>query len=217
MRARTYPGSVRVALPGRDHEFGPLTFGAALKRRRSVRDFTRAPLEAVSLGRLLYTAYGVKGLRQVDDNWAYDRPIPSAGGLYPLEVYVATSRVSGLADGIYHYDARSHELEARRDGNVLDTLADMTIDQVMLRDANVVVLTSCVAERTMWKYGQRGYRYVWIEAGHLGQNIYLAAAGMNLGAVAIGGFFDDEVGKLFKLPGGEVPIYLICIGIPRPA
>ena len=213
-RFRTYPDSPRFVLPGRDYALGEMGLADVLQRRRSVRNFAGTWLGNDSLGRLLHLTYGVRGFRQVEGNLAYDRPIPSAGGLYPLEVYVAIRRVTAIPDGVYHYDPRAHALEQRRQGDLLASLADMTIDQPMLRSANAVVLTSGIAERTMWKYGQRGYRYVWIEAGHLGQNTYLAAAAMGLGAVAIGGFFDQEIAEFFRLPEGEVPLYLICVGLP---
>jgi SagB-type dehydrogenase family enzyme len=124
--------------------------------------------------------------------------------------------VDGLVDGIYHYDARAHQLELRRAGNVHADLADMTIGQDMIKDANLVVLISAIRERTMWKYGQRGYRYVWLDAGHVGQNLYLVAEALGLGAAAIGGFFDGEVNRLLALPPQEEAIYLVCVGQPRP-
>ena len=94
-------------------------------------------------------------------------------------------------------------------------LADMTIGQEMLREANLVVMISGIFQRTMWKYGQRGYRFVLFEAGHLGQNLYLVAAALGLGPVAIGGFFDDEVHELARLPSDEQVLYMVCIGQPQ--
>jgi len=211
MRFRTYLNSKRVGLPGRDFRLD-VSLGDVLQRRRSVREFHLRPLELDVLGRLLHTCYGVRGHRQVEEQWVYDRPSPSAGGLYPLELYVAAQAVGGLTDGIYHYDARAHELEIRQTGIYHKEIADMTIGQQMVCDANLVVIISAVFQRTMWKYGQRGYRYVWLDAGHLGQNLYLVAVALGLGPVAIGGFFDNDLNRLLALPAGEEVVYLVCVG-----
>jgi SagB-type dehydrogenase family enzyme len=128
---------------------------------------------------------------------------------------VATQSVEGLEDGIYHYDVRAHELEARRPGAAQPKLVELALDQTMVRDSNVVAIITAVPERTMWKYGQRGYRYVWLDAGHLGQNLYLVATALGLGPVGIGGFFDGELKALLSLPEGEEPFYLVAIGQPR--
>ncbi|WP_437671113.1 SagB/ThcOx family dehydrogenase [Sorangium sp. So ce131] len=213
---RTYVGSQRTALPGRDFALdAPL--GAVLERRRSVREFALRPMPLEALGRLLHASYGVRGARQVEGQWICDRPAPSAGGRYPLEIYVATRAVEGLADGLYHYDARAHELELRREGLAHAALADLAVGQDMVLHANVVVIITAIPLRTMWKYGQRGYRFLWIDAGHLGQNLYLAATAMGLGPVAIGGFYDDELKTFLELPDEEEPLYILCIGQPGPA
>jgi SagB-type dehydrogenase family enzyme len=211
---RTYVGSKRTALPGRDFAIdAPL--GAVLERRRSVRDFELRPMPLSTLGRLLHASYGVRGSRKVEGEWTCDRPVPSAGGRYPLEIYVATQLVEGLEDGIHHYDALAHELELRRPGPVQDALVGLAVDQDMIRDANVVVIITAIPLRTMWKYGQRGYRFLWLDAGHLGQSLYLIATAMGLGPVGIGGFFDGDLKEFLALPAEEDVLYLVCIGQPR--
>jgi SagB-type dehydrogenase family enzyme len=214
LRFRTYPGSQRFDLPGRDYEVDA-SLGDTLRRRRSIREFQLRPLDLESVGRLLHASYGVEGYRQVDHQLTYSRPSPSAGGLYPLELYLAMQTVEGLADGIYHYDARAHQLELRRTGVFHADIAEMTIGQDMIRDANLVIMITAIFERTMWKYGQRGYRYVWLDAGHVAQNLYLVATALGLGPVAIGGFFDDELNELAALPADEDMIYLVCVGQPK--
>ncbi|HEY0777069.1 MAG TPA: SagB/ThcOx family dehydrogenase [Gemmatirosa sp.] len=214
-RFRSYPGAPRIVLPGRDHDGLDVPLGALLRRRASNREFsTEATLPAESLGRLLFASYGVHGERVIDGQRIHARPTPSAGSLYPIELYVAVQRVEGVADGLYHYDARAHELELRRAGAVQPQLADMTIGQGMLTRANVVVLMTAVFDRTMWKYKQRGYRYVWLDAGHVGQNLYLVADALGLGVVAVGGFYDAELARLLALPDGEeAVVYLVCTGV----
>lgn len=212
-RFRTLPGAKRIRLP-KGHFRVTQTLGDALGGRCSTRDFSLRPLTLGRLSQLLFLSYGVRGIRTVEDEVVYDRCSPSAGGLYPLELYAALQSVTGVADGLYHYDARFHRLEEIKIGRFHGELADLTIGQDMIRSANVVLILSAVFQRTMWKYGARGYRYVWLDAGHVGQNIYLAAGGLKLGAVTIGGFFDAAVNKLVELGPGETAIYLACVGHP---
>lgn len=212
-RFRTYPGAARFALPGRDFAV-EMSLGQAIEKRRSIREIALRPLPLEALGRLLHTGYGVRGHRKMGGEWAADRTTPSAGGRYPLELYVATQQVEGLADGVYHYDARAHELELRSAGLAQPAIADLTVGQEVARDANVVIVVTAVRDRTMWKYGQRGYRYVWIDAGHVGQNVYLVATALGLGPTAIGGFFDGEMNALLKLPSDEEAVYVLCVGQP---
>lgn len=213
-RFRTYPGAARTPLPGRDFAVA-MPLGAALEQRRSVREYTLRPLPLETLGRLLHTSYGVRGLRRVDGVEFHDRPAPSAGGRYPLEIYAATQSVEGLADAIYHYDARAHELELVRPGLAQPTLVGLIMDQEMARDANLVLVITAVRERTMWKYGQRGYRHLFLDAGHVGQNLYLVATALGLGPTAVGGFLDRDLGELLALPADEEPFYALCVGQPR--
>ncbi|WP_437752998.1 SagB/ThcOx family dehydrogenase [Sorangium sp. So ce1389] len=216
LQFRTYAGSERTPLPGRDFAIGaPL--GEVLERRRSIRDFALRAMPLETLGRLLHASYGVRGARKIDAEWTCDRPTPSAGGRYPLEIYVATQAVEDLPDGLYHYDARAHDLELRRGGLAHAALADLTLAQDMVLNTNVVVIITAVPLRTMWKYGQRGYRFLWLDAGHLGQNLYLVATAMGLGPVAIGGFYDDELKAFLALPAEEDAMYVVCIGQPGPA
>lgn len=215
-RHRTWPGAPRLALPGRDFAL-EMTIGAALSQRRSVRRFKRAPLPMEALGRLLHASYGVRGRRRADGIGAYERPAPSAGGLYPLELYVATRDVEGVADGVYHYDARAHELERVREGGVQGALVDLTMGQDLVGEANLVCVVSAIRARTMVKYGQRGYRFLFLDAGHLGQNLYLVATALGLGPVAIGGFLDAELSGLLRLPAEEEAIYVVCVGQPDEA
>jgi SagB-type dehydrogenase family enzyme len=191
-----------------------MSLGEAIEKRRSIRELAQEPLPLETLGRLLHTAYGVRGHCKMGPDWTAVRTTPSAGGRYPLELYVATQSVEGLADGIYHYDARAHELELRRPGLAQPALADLTVGQEVTRLANVVIVVTAIRERTMWKYGQRGYRYVFIDAGHVGQNVYLVATALGLGPTAIGGFFDAEMNALLDLPSDEEAVYVLCIGQP---
>jgi len=211
---KSYPGAARTALPGRDFALSA-SLGAVLERRRSIRAYARRPLPLETLGRLLHASYGVRGRSVGEDRKGYERSAPSAGGLYPIELYVATQAVDGLDDGIHHYDARAHELERVRAGVAHPALVDLTLGQTMIDAANLVLILTAVWARTMFKYGQRGYRHVLLDAGHLGENLYLTATALGLGPAGIGGFLDAEVNALLDLPAGEEAVYLLCVGQPR--
>jgi SagB-type dehydrogenase family enzyme len=212
-RFRTYPGTPRTPLPGKDFAL-PMSLGEALARRRSIRSYAPRPLPLAALGRLLHASYGVRSARREGGEEVVDRPAPSAGARYPLEIYVATQRVETLADGVYHYDARAHALEQVREGAAQPTLVDLVLGQEPVRDANLVLVITAVRERTMWKYGQRGYRHVLLDAGHLGQNLYLVATALGLGPTGIGGFLDQDLGAFLGLPPDEEPFYVFCVGQP---
>lgn len=211
---RIHPGARRIALPGADLDLStPL--GTALTMRRSHRDFADAVLPQLTLGRLLFACAGVTGTMVFDGVAAGTRTYPSGGGLYPLEIYPVLQRVEGIADGIHHYDPWTHELEEVRAGHFADEIAALTLGQPSLANANALLFITAVFERSMFKYGQRGYRYTWLEAGHLGQNLCLAASALGLGAVAMGGFYDADANAFLGTADGEDAIYAICIGVPR--
>jgi SagB-type dehydrogenase family enzyme len=214
-KRRLDPGAERIPLPGRAFDVNaPL--GATLAARRSRRDFHLAPMPLETLGRLLFQSFGIAGWREAEGHLVAERPFPSAGGLYPLELYVLAQEVTGLPDGIYHYDPWTHELARRRAGRFQEQLAGMAFGQAVIRDANLVLCLAAIVERTTWKYGQRGYRYVLFEAGHISQNFYLIATALGLSAFSVGGFFDPEVSRLLDLPPGEDPLYLFCAGQEAP-
>ena len=208
---RIYPGDERHVLPGRDFELkAPL--GQLLRARSSVRLFEPRPLESAVLGRLLHSSFGVRAYREWGGELIAERPFPSAGGQYPLEVYVATQSVTDVPDGCYHYSVREHELVSLHRGLIHPKLANIAIQQEMVLAANLVVIITAVFDRTMWRYEERGYRYILIETGHVAQNFCLCAAALGLGSVPIGAFYDHELSSLLGLEPGEAALYLICCG-----
>jgi len=166
---------------------------------------------------ILRASYGVMGWSDESGSFLARRPVPSAGSLYPLEIYGAMQGVIGLPDGLFHYDARGNALEMREPCNVHAKLAPLTWVPETILGANLVLLITGVIERTTWKYGLRGYRFLWLEAGHLAQNFYLVATALGLGALAVGAFSDEDVDRFARLPQGERALYLVCIGTPRQA
>jgi SagB-type dehydrogenase family enzyme len=176
-----------------------------LVQRRSVREYTDEALTLEDVSQLLWAAQGITS------EWG-GRTAPSAGALYPLEVYVVTGNVQNLAPGIYRYAPNEHELLKVRDGDVRAELAKAALDQIAVQDGAIDILISAVYERTTQKYGDRGVRYVHLEAGHAAQNICLQATALDLGMVTIGAFDDDRVKDLVGIPGDEAPLYILPVG-----
>lgn len=201
---RTAPD--RIALPTPRYD-GATSVEQALLKRRSVREYADAPLTLAELGQLLWAAQGVTDL-------AGFRTAPSAGALYPMEVYAVVRSVTGLTAGVYRYRPREHALERRATGNRLAELSKAALGQAAVRDAAVVLVLAAVYERTTQKYGERGVRYVHMEAGHVSQNVYLQAVSLGLGTVTIGAFYDEEVKSVVGLADNEQPLYLMPIGRP---
>jgi SagB-type dehydrogenase family enzyme len=171
-----------------------------MSRRRSIRQYHGGALELEQIGQLLWAAQGV-----TSSLFPY-RAAPSAGALYPLELYVATGA------GAFHYRPRSHELAKLGDSDLRPALRHAALDQSYVEGAPCVVIVTGVNERTTRKYGERGLRYVLMEAGHAAQNLLLQAAALGLGAVPVGAFEDQPVSRLLNLGKGEHPLYLIPVG-----
>jgi SagB-type dehydrogenase family enzyme len=208
-RYKTYPDAERIALPN-PVGFRELSVEEALETRRSVRDYVDRPLSLEALSRLLHAAQGITEQR------LGFRAAPSAGALYPIELYVVIHRVSGLASGTYHYAVQEHALEALQPGDFRGRVTQAGLYQQFLGQANVCFLLSAVFQRTRWKYRERAYRYVLLEAGHVGQNLYLAATSMGLGACAVGAFLDSQLNDLLGLDGAaEGVLYVVSVGASR--
>jgi SagB-type dehydrogenase family enzyme len=206
-RFKTYPGARVVRLPGPDHK--GLGVEDAMTRRRSVRSYTSAPITLSQLSQLLFSAQGVTGSRGGQST----RTAPSAGALYPCEVYAVVARVKDLPQGLYHYAVREHALELVREGDFSGEISEAGLSQKSLEDAAVVIILTAVFDRARSKYGERGFRYVYMEAGHIAQNLCLEVASLGLGSVTVGAFADEEVNRLVGIDGaGEAAIYLHPVG-----
>ena len=208
--AKRYPGARTVSLP--PHGPGPSrSLGEILRLRRSVRGYADGPLRLEELSFLLWATGGV---REVEDGFAF-RTAPSAGALYHIETYLLASRVEGVPEGIHHYDVAGHALAEVSPGRFGEALSEAALGQTFLAEAQVVFLWTAVFGRATWKYRQRAFRYVYLDAGHLAQNLALAAAGMGLGSCPVAAFFDDEVNGLLGIDGSaESVLYLTAAGRP---
>ncbi|HDS45243.1 MAG TPA: SagB/ThcOx family dehydrogenase [Methanomicrobia archaeon] len=178
---------------------------AALAQRRSLRAYSGDALTIEELAQLLWAAQGVT------TTWG-GRTAPSAGALYPLELYVVVGTVTGLDAGVYRYRPATHELEKRREGDLRAELAEAALSQGCIGSAAIDLVFCGVFNRTTVKYRERGIRYVYMEVGHAAQNVYLQAESMDLGTVTIGAFDDAEVQQLVGMQEQERPLCIMPVG-----
>ena len=197
-----------ISLPFPSLEDGP-NFWKVLQKRRSIREYTPAPLPLKDLSSLLWATQGVT--EKAFSAWY--RTAPSAGALHPIDTYLVVNRIEGLHPGIYFLDVAGFLLEMRKKGDFSLPIARAALEQEMARAAAVVFVWVAVIERSRQKYRQRAYRYIYLDCGHIAQNLYLAASAMNLGCCGIAAFFDDEINDLVGVDGHEeTAIYLATVG-----
>ncbi|MDY6914680.1 MAG: SagB/ThcOx family dehydrogenase [Planctomycetota bacterium] len=194
--------SKRSPLPAPKGE-GKMSLEQSLNKRRSVRRFSPGALSRQQIAQLCWAAQGVS-----DPERGY-RTCPSAGALYPLELYIVT------AAGVEHYIPDRHVTEKHLDGDLRRDLQAAAMGQSCVGQAPATFVFTAVVSRTQRKYGQRAERYVWIEVGHAAQNLLLQATAMKLGAVPVGAFQDKEIAKALSLPADQAPLYLIPVGMPK--
>ena len=195
---------IEVELPEPRYDSG-VSIEETLLKRRSVRDYTGEPLTLQEVSQLLWAAQGTT------DPTGF-RTAPSAGATYPLEIYVVVGDVENLTEGVYRYKSAEHKLMKVLDGDWRAELAAAALGQSSVKEGAMDIIVTAVYERTTQRYGDRGIRYVHMEAGHAAQNVYLQAVALGLGTVVIGAFHDDQVREILKLPQNEQPLYIIPVG-----
>jgi SagB-type dehydrogenase family enzyme len=191
------------------------TLWDAVGARRSQRMFATEGIAADQLATLLHAAYGVTHVLESPqgDGALPLRAVPSGGALYPLELYVAALRVGGLEAGLYHFDPLQRALETVRVGLTPEELASLSTYPEIVSPCAVLLVIAAVFGRTRFKYGLRGYRFALLEAGHVGQNVVLAATALGLGSVPLGGFYDRPTDELLGLDGvNESTLYTVAVG-----
>lgn len=190
-----------------------LSVGDAIARRTSARKIEPRNLSREELSTLLHCGYGVT---RTNEGTLYPRPfrtVPSAGALYPLEILFYSTRVNGLEPGIYHYHASRHALRLLKPGNHSQALCEAVVQGELVLGASLLFFITALFERSVFKYGDRGYRFALLEAGHVAQNLNLAATALGMGAVNIGGYFDHAVDELLGLDGLlHSTVYLLAAG-----
>jgi len=184
-------------------------FYSLLQQRRSERSYNKAAVSGSKLSQVLWAAQGIT----LTTEYHQFRTAPSAGGLFPIETYCAINNVEGFKPGIYHYQVPYHSLILLKEGSYGLELARAALGQKMLRDSSFNLVWSAMIERSRWKYDQRAYRYIYLDAGHIAQNAALAAVSCGLGSCQVGAFFDEEVNQIIDLDGvNEFAIYLSSFG-----
>jgi SagB-type dehydrogenase family enzyme len=188
--------------------------GEVIARRRSRRDFGCGPIDLDALAALLDAGYGVTGAIESTDHPPVPvRAVPSGGALYPLELYAAVLRVQGLEPGLYHFDPLAPGLESVRPCLTADEVAALCTYPEIGSSCAVLLLVAGIFGRTRFKYGLRGYRFALLEAGHVAQNIVLAATALDLAAVPLGAFYDQRADAFLGLDGvNESTLYTIAVG-----
>lgn len=178
-----------------------------LNQRRSVRNFSAV---AITLGKISQILWSAQGITSPDGL----RTAPSAGALYPLEITLVAGNIAGLMPGVYRYSTVGHALTAIAAGDLRADLARAALDQQWMQAASAVLVFGAVEERTTRKYGSRGVSYIYIEVGHVAQNVFLQAQALGVGAAVVGAFDESRIAALVQMPEGESPLYLMPVGMP---
>lgn len=209
---KRYPSAAKIELPN-DAPLSTRSFDATVLGRRSCREFDGRPLSLPEVAKIVLCAGGVTA--RIDLPGFRQQPLraaPSGGALYPVELYLFALCVTDLKAGLYHYAPADNSLELVREADAAPELARICYSETLIKSAAVIVLTG-ISLKSRLKYGERGYRFMLLEAGHIAQNAILAANALELGACPFGGFIDDDLDRLLDIDGlDEVSLYLIAFG-----
>jgi len=192
----------------------------ALNARQSVRTYSAEPLTISEISQMLWAAQGITRKKDTPPrkwNEKYEwqggkRTAPSAGGLYPMELYLLAGNVEGLDQGVYKYIVKNHSLIKVIDGDKRADVRDVSLKQKQITAGAAVIVIAAVYERTSIKYGDRSEKYIFTEVGHIGQNIYLQGGSLGIGTVMIGAYKDDGLKRVLNLPDDEKPMAVMPIG-----
>ena len=187
---------------------GDVSLEGTIKDRRTIRSFSPDELTQEQFSQLLWAAQGITEGR------GFKRSAPSAGALYPMDVYAVVGKdsVKGYKEGVYHYEPEDHSVSLVSGGDLRYDVARASLSQMWMARAPLNLVITAEYDRVAVKYGKRGVRYAMIEAGHIGQNIFLQAEGLGLGAGIVGAFNDAEVNRLMKIPRSHEPLLILPVG-----
>ena len=190
---------------------GVISLERTIKTRRTIRSFSSKHLSLKQLSQILWSAQGI-----TEDN-GFKRAAPSAGALYPMDAYavIGTEGVEGFKAGCYHYQPNNHSVSLILEGDLRNELARTSLLQMWMADPPVSIVITAEYDRITLKYGKRGVRYAMIEAGHIGQNIFLQAEALDLGAGIIGAFNDEEVIRIMQIPPTHEPLLIMPVGYKK--
>jgi SagB-type dehydrogenase family enzyme len=207
---KNYPNNPKIELT-KPNNIKTETLNYAIQNRKSIRDFSEKPLLKEQLSYLIWASTGIQRKEQ---GFEY-RTAPSAGALYPIETYVVINNVKNIVQGVYHYNIKSFYLEQIKKGDYRSVIAEAVLNQSMCYHAAAVFIWTAIFNRSKCKYGQRAYRYIYLDAGHIAENLALSATSINLATCQIAALYDDEVNQIIDIDGlSESTIYLSVVGVP---
>ena len=207
---KSYPDNPKIEFP-KQNNIKTETLNHAILNRRSIRDFSKKPLSKEQLSYLIWASTGI---RRKERGFEY-RTAPSAGALYPIETYVVINNVKNIVQGVYHYNVEFNYLEEIKKGDYRSAIAEAALNQPMCYHAAAVFIWTAIFNRSKCKYGQRAYRYIYLDAGHIAENLALSATSINLGTCQIAALYDEEVNQIIDIDGiTESTIYLSVVGVP---
>ncbi|MBL8290915.1 MAG: SagB/ThcOx family dehydrogenase [Bryobacterales bacterium] len=187
----------------------------AMNARVSARKLEAQPVSLDKVAALLHAAYGITRDNKGTPFPRGFRTIPSAGALYPLEIYLHSTRVDGLKSGIYHFNPAENNLRYLQEGDFSRQIAEAMVQPEMPFSSSIIFFFTALFERVVFKYGERGYRFTLLEAGHAAQNLNLAAQALGMGTLNVGGYFDRPIDRLLGLDGvTHSTVYMVCAGFP---
>lgn len=211
---KRYTDFPKMPLP-REWTAAEKSFDDLVLDRRTARSFGGGAISLPELAKTLYFSYGITADNAETDFPRPFRAAPSGGALFPLELYIYATRVEGLESGLYHFDPEDMSLDVLRTGDEIDRLAPILVQADLARQAAALVFVTAVFYRSTFKYGDRGYRFVLLEAGHLAENAILAAGSIELASASIGGFADREADRYLGIDGlSESTVYALLLGRP---
>ena len=189
---------------------GTVSVEHAINQRRTVRAFRPEPLDLTQLSQLLWAAQGITGKSGLK------RAAPSAGALYPMDVYVVSGKdsVARIGAGVFHYEPNEHRLRAVAGGDLRAALARESLSQMWMAKAPISIVITAEYDRAAVKYGKRGLRYAMIEAGHIAQNLFIQAEGLGFKAGIVGAFHDKEIIRVLRIPYSHEPLLIMPVGYP---
>jgi len=203
-----YPNNPQIILP-QPRSLSKETLDFVIKNRRSIRYFSK---KALTLEQLSYLLWSSTGIQRIEQSFEF-RTAPSAGALYPIETYVVINNVKNISKGVYHYNIKTHCLEEIKTGDFRNDITEAALNQQMCYNCSVVFIWTAIFNRSKCKYRERAYRYIYLDAGHIAENLALSATSLKLGSCQIAALFDDEVNELISVDiKNESTIYMSVVG-----
>ena len=199
---KKYNNKTSIELPPPSKE-GGISVEEAISKRRSIRRYSKEPLILREISQILWSASGVTSTTGY-------RAAPSAGATYPIEIYILIINAEDINPGLYQYNYNNHSINFYRNIESLKPFVSAALGQDFVSEASINIIISAEFSRTTMIYGNRGYRYVWMEAGHIAENIHLQAESLGLGTVIIGAFYDDKIKRFLNIK--EEPLCIMPIG-----